>query len=1013
MLVYLLKSAACLAILLAFYKLLMERESMHTLKRFFLLGALVAALAIPFITFVEYVEVPIPTEVVSYEAINVPVVGSTIQESAPINYLSIVLWSVYVLGAVLFGLKFAGNLVKIIQRIRKNPKYTIGRITRVLMGKSITPHTFLNYIFLNKKKFEAQQIPEEVLLHEETHARQKHSWDVLFVELLQVLFWFNPLIHLTKRAIKLNHEFLADRAVLDKGIQPATYLNTLLEFSSNSLRPSLANAINYSSIKKRFTVMKKQTSRNFKLVLSALLLPLLGILLYGFSETKTIETFQKYPQSSIGHIEDSQTDLTDKDHYYNKVTFKFRDENGNVNRQAKYEELTLEEKANLLPPPTPILPAKKPSQNNLNNWKDANKFGVWVDGNRIDNSKLSTYKPEDFGTYHISKLAKNAKNYGKHFFQINLYTNDAYKRQIQESSLPLDEGVVINFPYTDKNESTSNSELRTTASKIEKDSINFIKDWFITIDHKKYYYLRDNKRIWHYYNSDKKEVKLDIVAAYKRKNKAYNAALNKGVHYVHRSKSDQTILDMLASDLGGMYFRMSRVDKSKVKRPISRYAPYIKFVKDGKTVFKKQGELTEEDKKSLPSPPPNDMVIIYNKLVNTIKVNPKSRLANLNYLRKIHSEMNSDQKSKVEHPDLVLKSISQEGATKEQLKEYNSLAKKYNAMSKDNFRVIGKEVNRLKYIYSIMSVSQKEDAQPYPNFPPPPAQPSPPTVFKGEKSNIPPPPPPFKVPKKGEGYSEELLKAFDTFSEKGDSYGKAVSDYKKKGKGNPKKLQQMYDEVMELYDHYMDLAVKENLMPSNPKKAPKVKVGEKSTIPPPPPPSAPKEPESGAGNLPASTSVFSVPSKVHENAENVINGIINNQEIIVEESRYNKPPSALSLVGGYLPANSTPSSTTTLNNRALSSPKFIFEASSKTIHSAKMNKIQPPPPPAAKSPLEHIQEMADQNALFYFEKKKISAKKAMEIYKTSKKISLLTRHEGLKRPIVELSHSPIVIEQDR
>ena len=875
MLVYLLKSAACLAILLAFYKLLMERESMHTLKRFFLLGALVAALAIPFITFVEYVDVPIPTEVASYEAINVPVVGSTIQESAPINYLSIVLWSVYVLGAVLFGLKFAGNLVKIIQRIRKNPKYTIGRITRVLMGKSITPHTFLNYIFLNKKKFEAQQIPEEVLLHEETHARQKHSWDVLFVELLQVLFWFNPLIHLTKRAIKLNHEFLADRAVLDKGIQPATYLNTLLEFSSNSLRPSLANAINYSSIKKRFTVMKKQTSRNFKLVLSALLLPLLGILLYGFSETKTIETFQ-------------QTD---------------------------------------------------------------------------------THSP------------------------------------LKDTNSTVDDHTNI--------EHTLKEELQTSASKIEKDNINFIKDWFITIDHKKYYYLRDNKRVWHYYNSDKKEVKLDIVAEYKRKNNAYNAALNKGVHYVHRSKSDQTILDMLASDLGGMYFRMSRVDKSKVKRPISRYAPYIKFVKDGKTVFKKQGELTEEDKKSLPSPPPNDMVIIYNKLVNTIKVNPKSRLANLNYLRKIHSEMNNDQKSKVEHPDLVLKSISQEGATKEQLKEYNSLAKKYNAMSKDNFRVIGKEVNRLKYIYSIMSVSQKEDAQPYPNFPPPPAHPSPPTVFKGEKSNIPPPPPPFKVPKKGEGYSEELLKAFDTFSEKGDSYGKAVSDYKKKGKGNPKKLQQMYDEVMELYDHYMDLAVKENLMPSNPKKAPKVKAGEKSSIPPPPPPSAPKEPESGAGNLPASTSVFSVPSKVHENAENVINGIINNQEIIVEESRYNKPPSALSLVGSYLPANSTPSSTTTLNNRALSSPKFIFEASSKTIHSAKMNKIQPPPPPAAKSPLEHIQEMADQNALFYFEKKKISAKKAMEIYKTSKKISLLTRHEGLKRPIVELSHSPIVIEQDR
>lgn len=62
MLVYVLKSAACLAILLAFYTFFMEKENMHTLKRFYLLGALVAALTIPFVTFVEYVEIPVPTE---------------------------------------------------------------------------------------------------------------------------------------------------------------------------------------------------------------------------------------------------------------------------------------------------------------------------------------------------------------------------------------------------------------------------------------------------------------------------------------------------------------------------------------------------------------------------------------------------------------------------------------------------------------------------------------------------------------------------------------------------------------------------------------------------------------------------------------------------------------------------------------------------------------------------------------------------------------------------------------
>lgn len=286
MLMYLLKSGACLAVFLMFYKLFLEKERMHFFKRYYLLGALVLSFAIPLITFVEYVTI----QPVSYSVSPKPVVAQSLSSTeisenvSPID-TSIILWTVYTLGFLFSGWKFFRNLARLARRIRTNPKLRMKNITNVLLKEAVVPHTFFRYIFLNKKKFESGQIPHAVLLHEITHARQKHSLDILFIELLQMIFWFNPLLHLAKKSIKLNHEFLADQAVVTSGISSDTYQNLLLAFSSNAKTPELANALNYSSIKKRFTVMKTQTSRKSILIRTLLILPLLALLLYGFSTT--------------------------------------------------------------------------------------------------------------------------------------------------------------------------------------------------------------------------------------------------------------------------------------------------------------------------------------------------------------------------------------------------------------------------------------------------------------------------------------------------------------------------------------------------------------------------------------------------------------------------------------------------------------------------------------------------------------------------------------------------------
>ena len=281
---YLLKSAACLVLFFAFYKLFLEKTSIHNFKRFYLSGSLLASFLIPLITFTSYVEVSpiIPV----YSEIAPQMIFAETEKT--INYWPFVLWTIYGLGVLFFSVKFFRNLFNLIQKIRKNPKYKNTRFINILLNEKVIPHTFFSYIFLNKTQFENHEIPAEVMLHEETHARQKHSLDVFFVELLQFVFWFNPLFYFIKRSIKLNHEFLADRAVLNAGTETTDYQKILLAFSSNALTSSLAHSINYSSIKKRFTVMKTHTSKRAIWFRSILLLPLLSLLIYGFSTKEVL-----------------------------------------------------------------------------------------------------------------------------------------------------------------------------------------------------------------------------------------------------------------------------------------------------------------------------------------------------------------------------------------------------------------------------------------------------------------------------------------------------------------------------------------------------------------------------------------------------------------------------------------------------------------------------------------------------------------------------------------------------
>lgn len=314
--VYILKSAACLGILFLFYKLLLENTSLHTTKRFFLLGSLAISFIIPCITFTTYIQVnPLVTNILTEVPASTPALDTGISEAT--NYTLYILGGIYLLGVGIFGIRFGLNLRNVFTRVRNNSKFKQRSIVHVLLKLPVTPHSFFNYIFFSKKAYNNGEIPEEVLMHETAHVEQKHSWDIVFIELLRIAFWFNPLLYFIKHSIKLNHEFLADRTVLNQGADTASYQTILLDFSSKSSVPSMAHSINYSSsslgklfsknsfglVKKRFTVMKTHTSRRAAWLRMLVILPLMAGLIYGFSSTKTVEKIVSDPKVTFENPE--------------------------------------------------------------------------------------------------------------------------------------------------------------------------------------------------------------------------------------------------------------------------------------------------------------------------------------------------------------------------------------------------------------------------------------------------------------------------------------------------------------------------------------------------------------------------------------------------------------------------------------------------------------------------------------------------------------------------------------
>lgn len=308
---FLITSSVCLSTFLAVYYLLLQREKMYRFNRFYLLGSIVASFAIPVMSIPVYVKseaAALPPEIFVQPA------TPLIRNQPETDYLPYVVLAIYSLILLILVLRFIINVRKQLYKVGASKIISYKKAKLVLLEEQVLPHTFLSYIFLNKDDYNNGRIEKELLTHELAHVTQKHTLDVLFIELLKTLFWFNPLFYFYKYAIQLNHEFLADESALNLSIDAVSYQELLLQKVSSGPQLSLASYLNFSLTKKRFIMMTKTTTKSKAFVLKLATLPLLtGLMLFFCIETVAQERPQK---KQAGKTEKTSTQTLQDDKIY-------------------------------------------------------------------------------------------------------------------------------------------------------------------------------------------------------------------------------------------------------------------------------------------------------------------------------------------------------------------------------------------------------------------------------------------------------------------------------------------------------------------------------------------------------------------------------------------------------------------------------------------------------------------------------------------------------------------------
>lgn len=290
MITYLIEVSIGWALFYALYFLVLRQMTHFALNRWYLLGSFVTAMLLPLFPPLWVIACPEPA--VIPEAVNIdqylallqyldeaPVVETAEKTKRPINWWMIAYWT----GAGLMAFRLLLGMIKIALYYVGGKRISKGFYQLVLTQKSHLPFSFFRWIFWSRSVELEGPDSERMLKHEEAHIREGHTLDVLLVELVGVLAWCSPLLYLYRKALRSNHEYLADAAVI-KEYRLKEYGHLLIKQSLSGPKVALANHLIHSQLKKRIVMMTKKRSSRLSLLRYLLVAPLTALLLMAFAK---------------------------------------------------------------------------------------------------------------------------------------------------------------------------------------------------------------------------------------------------------------------------------------------------------------------------------------------------------------------------------------------------------------------------------------------------------------------------------------------------------------------------------------------------------------------------------------------------------------------------------------------------------------------------------------------------------------------------------------------------------
>ena len=297
--IYQIKVGICLIAFYLLWKLLLSRETFHRFNRVALLTVMALAFVLPWVKLSLDVSTPVAGGMVMLEEMIVTPAGAVqphqVAQTWSVINIANVLYFIGVVSVLVWLLHSQWSLHRLLKKGRRE-QMSDGITLHVVPGDQ-TPFSYFRHIVINEQDY--RDNPREILTHEHAHISLRHSWDVLFVELVKLFQWWNPAAWLLCRELKQVHEYEADMAVLNQGVDAKQYQLLLIRKSVGDQLFSMANNFNYQSLKKRIRMMTMNKSSRWKTLRALAVVPVIALALLAFANTKSVAAVVVNQQSKV------------------------------------------------------------------------------------------------------------------------------------------------------------------------------------------------------------------------------------------------------------------------------------------------------------------------------------------------------------------------------------------------------------------------------------------------------------------------------------------------------------------------------------------------------------------------------------------------------------------------------------------------------------------------------------------------------------------------------------------